>query len=156
LRSAYGINAAWGRNVGQLSLASPPNVATGNRSAAFYYEIRNPAPDDYAGFERSFAAQNWQPYSVLRIWVKSDRSPRDMLFQFREVSGEVWRYRINLSTFGTRDFRLPLDEGTFLHADWSTYQNGLVDLGAIEYYAFYVGNGGQGSGTVYVDDIRLE
>ncbi len=156
LRSAYGINAAWGTNVGQLSLASPPNVCTGNRSAAFYYEIRNSAPDDYAGFERSFPAQNWQPFSVLHVWVKSDRSPRDLLVQFREVSGEVWRYRTNLSAFASRDLRLPLNEGTFQHADWSPYQNGRMDLGAIEYYGFYVGNGGQGSGTVYIDDLSLE
>jgi serine/threonine protein kinase len=156
LRSAYGINAAWGTNVGQLSLASPPNVCTGNRGAAFYYEIRNPAPDDYAGFERSFPAQNWQPFSVLHVWVKSDRSPRDLLVQFREVSGEVWRYRTNLSAFASRDLRLPLNESTFQHADWSPYQNGRMDLGAIEYYGFYVGNGGQGSGTVYIDDLSLE
>lgn len=156
MRSAYTINAAWGLNVGQLSLASPPNVNTGDRSAAFYYEIRNPAPDDYAGFERSFPAQNWQPYSALYVWVKSDGSARELLIQFREVSGEVWRHRTNLSTFAARDIRLPLNESTFQHADWSTYQNGRIDLGAIEYYGLYVGNGGQGKGTIYVDAIRLE
>ena len=156
LWSAYSINAAWDRNVGQLSLASLPNVGTGSQSAAFYYEIRNPAPDDYAGFDRWFSTEDWQPYSMLHVWVKSDGSGRDLVIQFGEASGEVWRYRTNLSTFAIRDFRLPLEESTFKLADWSPYQNGRIDLGAIKYYGFHVGNGGNGSGTVYIDDISLE
>jgi hypothetical protein len=93
---------------------------------------------------------------VLHVWVKSDRSPRDLLIQFREVSGEVWRYRTNLSTFTIREFRLPLNEITFQRADWSPNQNGSIDLNAIDNFGVYVDDGGQGAGTVFVDDIWLE
>jgi hypothetical protein len=108
------------------------------------------------GLERSFAAQDWRGYGALRLWVKSDRSGMDLVIQFRETSGEVWRYRTNLSTFTTRDFRLPLTESTFQRADWSTYQNGRLDLNAIEYYGFFLGEGGTNAGTIFIDDIRLE
>jgi serine/threonine protein kinase len=54
IQSVYGINTAWGANVGQLALSSPPDVRQGRHGAAFHYEIRSGKPDDYAGFERSF------------------------------------------------------------------------------------------------------
>jgi hypothetical protein len=137
-------------------LGAPPNIRSGGHSLSFYYEIRNVAPDDYAGFERSFSPQDWRSYSLLHLWVKSDRSPRDLIIQFRETSGEVWRYRVNLSTFSARDWVLPLNESTFHRADWAPYQNNRIDLNGIEYYGFFVGDGGLGSGTIFVDDISLE
>jgi hypothetical protein len=92
----------------------------------------------------------------LCLWIKSDRSGWDLIIQFRETSGEVWRYRTNLSSFTAKDFQLPLNDRTFQRADWSTYQNGRLDLQAIEYYGFFLGEGGLGSGTIFIDDIRLE
>ena len=156
LRSAYATNDAWGKNVADLRLASPPDVRTGNRSASFYFDIRNAPPDDYAGFERSFSAQDWRSYDALCLWIKGNRLPWDLVIQFREASDEVWRYRLNLSSFTAQDFCLGLDEHTFQRADWSTYDNDRLDLQAIEYYGFFLGEGGLGSGTIYVDDIRLE
>jgi hypothetical protein len=156
LAQAHQVNAAWGKNVGHVRLASPPNVKTGKQGLAFDYEIRSAPPDDYAGFERSFPAQDWRNYGSLQIWVKSDRSNRDLVVQFRETSGEVWRYRTNLSAFTTKIFQLPLNQGTFQWADWSTNQNRRMDLDAIDAYGFFIGNGGQGAGTVYVDDIALK
>ena len=156
LRSAYAVNDAWGQNVADLWLASPPDVHSGNRSAAFTFEIRNSPPDDYAGLERSFPAQDWRSYDTLCLWVKGNRLGWDLVIQFRETSGEVWRYRISLSSFTAQDLRLGLNDRTFQRADWSTYDNGRLDLHAIEYYGFFLGEGGLGSGTIYIDDIRLE
>jgi serine/threonine protein kinase len=156
VQSVYGVNTAWGANVGQLALSSPPNVRQGRHGAAFHYEIRSGKPDDYAGFERSFPAQGWQPYISLNIWIKGDGSNRDVVIQFREASGEMWRYRTNLSMFSAHDFVLPLNKGTFTLASWTQQQNEEIDLDAIDYYGIFVGNGGLGSGTVYVDNIELE
>jgi len=155
LRAVYSINDAWGWSVGQLNLASPPDVGSGNQGAAFHYEIKSPAPADYAGFERAFPAQDWRGHSTFRIWVKSDGSSMNLVIQFRESSGEVWRYLTNLSTFGVKDLRLPLNKATFHWADWSTQENGRIDLGAIDHYGIYVGHDGLGSGTIYLDDIRM-
>jgi hypothetical protein len=79
----------------------------------------------------------------------------NLVIQFRESSGEVWRYLTNLSTFGVKDLRLPLNKATFHWADWSTQENGRIDLGAIDHYGIYVGHDGLGSGTIYLDDIRM-
>jgi hypothetical protein len=154
LNAAYTINDIGGANVGQISLAYPPNVGSGGQGAVFYYQIRNSAPADYVGFERRFAAQDWQGHSALRVWIKSDGSNRDLAIQFGEASGEVWRCQVNLSSFGAQDFQLALDESTFQWADWSGWENGMIDLDAVDYYAFFVG-GGLGEGTIYIDELRL-
>lgn len=155
LRTAYTVNTIDGKNVGELSISSPPHVGSGAQAAAFHYEIRNEKPDDYTGFLRWSSPQNWQPYSAFHVWVKSDGSNMDLVIQFRETSGEVWRYRTNLSRFTTKELQLPLNKATFQWADWSDWQNGQIDLHAIEYYGFFVGNGGERSGTVFFDDIEL-
>jgi len=163
LHTVYTINDVGGANVGQISLAYPPDVGTvpcpvrcsGAQGAAFHYEIKNPAPADYAGFERRFLAQDWRGYSTFCVWVKSDGSSMNLAIQFGEASGEVWRYGTVLSTFDLKDFQLPLDEGTFEWADWSAWENGQIDLDAIDYYGFFVGGGGQGAGTIYVDEVQL-
>jgi len=142
-------------NDGQISLASPPNVHSGDRAVQFSYNIKNPAPDDYCGFEQIISAQDWRPYSVLEVWVQSDGSDMDLVIQFREASLEMWRYRVRLSGFYRTVFELPLDEGTFELADWSPRQNGRIDLDAIDYYGFFVGQGALAPGTIYIDDIQL-
>jgi len=156
LQSNYAVNSAWGKNDAQLIVGTPPDIRSGYQSAALYYEIKNAPPDDYVGFERSFPTQDWRGYNLLHIWVKGDRANRDLIIQFRESSGEVWRYRTNLSTFSTTDLRLPLNEGTFQRADWSNYDNGRLDLRAIEYYGFFLGEGGLGPGVIFVDDVELQ
>ena len=155
LRKAYGVNDAHGANLARLSLAPPRYVKSGKGTAAFYYEITNPAPDDYAGFEQRSGPEDWSAFTQLILWVSSDQSTRDLVIQFGEQSGEVWRYRVNLSTFEDNIFRLPLEQNTFSIADWAEQDNGLIDLHAITYFGVFVGNGGQGSGTIYVDTVKL-
>jgi hypothetical protein len=44
----------------------------------------------------------------------------------------VWLYRANLSTVAVEDLLLPFHESTFQWADWSEWENGRIDLHAIE------------------------
>lgn len=156
LNAAYSVNDIGGANTGQLRLAFAPNTYTGGTSAAFHFDIKNPYPDDYAGFERTFTTQDWRPFRSFCVWVRSSGGGWDLVIQFREDSGEFWRYRVKQSTFGDRDFCLPLNEQTFEWADWSAAENGRIDRDGIDYYGFFVGHGDLGSGTIYVDSIRLE
>ncbi len=144
-------------NVGELGLTSQPDVSSGNRGAAFYYQISGQDDNDYAGFQRTFDAQDWRGYSGLCVWIKREGGgmEMDLVIQFGEASGEVWRYRTDLSTFDVKDFCLLFNEDAFQWADWSAEENGRIDLDAVSYYGFFVGHGGQGSGWIYVDDIRL-
>ncbi|MNI91278.1 hypothetical protein D3C73_1489130 [compost metagenome] len=43
----------------------------------------------------------------------------------------------------------------FARPGWSTSGNGVIDLGSIKEFAFYIaqGSGTAGSGTLYIDDI---
>jgi hypothetical protein len=155
LQAVYTINAAWGKNEAWVTLASPPEIANGSRGLAFHYEIRHDPPDDYAGTDRYFPSQDWRGYNYLHLWVRSDASGRDFVVQFREDSMEVWKYTTNLSKFDTRDFKIPLSKGYFQWADWSVWDNGVIDLGSINGIAFYAGNGDTGKGTIYIDAISL-
>ena len=82
----------------------------------------------------------------------------DLVVQFREAGGEVWKYRTAFSSFDGQSFWIPLDEGALEFDYWSSgdlpRKNQRVDLDAIDYYGFFLGNG-WGSGTLYVDEIRL-
>ncbi|MNC84274.1 hypothetical protein D3C75_1387370 [compost metagenome] len=44
----------------------------------------------------------------------------------------------------------------FAKPGWSTSGNGVIDLGSIKEFAFYVaqGSGTQGSGTLYIDNVK--
>ena len=156
LNNSYQINDAWGANEGSLSLASPPHTGAGSRAIAFWFNIRRPAPDDYSGFERSLPApQDWSGHSHLCVWVENESTGGELVIQFGETSGEIWKYHASLASLGTGDLCLPLSTGVFFHADWSAQGNDQIDLGAINYYGFYV-NGPQGTqGAVYLDNFRV-
>ena len=156
LQSAYHINAAWGQNQASLSLVPAQTAGSAPNCLMFEYDIRLPAPDDYAGFERDMAPQDWRGRDSLSFWVRSDQSRGYLVVQFREESGEVWRhYRelLEISPSGVR-VRLELDERVFAWADWSIGDNQRIDLERINYFGFFV-DGAAGSGRVYLDDVYL-
>jgi hypothetical protein len=155
LQSAYGINDAWGQNRAWLEVATPPHVSGGQRAAAFNYIIQQDAPDDYAGFERTFPAQDWRRYTTLHLWMESDRADIQLVVQFGESGGEVWRHRKYILSAGRSLLDLRLNEDTFSWADWSPQGNGRIDLEAVDYIGFFIGEAGQKSGTLYVDEIEL-
>jgi hypothetical protein len=155
LQSAFGINDAWGENQAWLELAAPPHVAGGQRAAGFRFVIQKDPPNDYAGFERIFPAQDWRGYTNMHLWVKSDSDALELVVQFRESGGEAWRHRQWLAKDSPRELDLPLNERTFEWADWSPQGNGRIDLEAVDYIGFFIGEAGQTSGTLYVDEIEL-
>jgi len=120
LNASYNINCAWGANEGSLSLAGPPHIGGGSRAIAFWFDILNPAPDHYCGFERHFpgASQNWSGYSQLCLWVENESSGRDLLVHFGEVSGEVWKHVTALTTLGAGELCLPLSKDTVGELDF--------------------------------------
>ena len=70
-------------------------------------------------------------------------------------SEEAWEYTTNLDRFHEDDLQLRLDTSEFQLAEWSPRVNGQIDLGAIVEFSVYVGEAGQGQGTIYIDAIRL-
>jgi ribosomal protein L40E len=155
LNAAYQINDCWDANEAQLSLAGPLHVGGGHQAIAFWFNIRQAPPNDYAGFERFLTgSHDWSGYSHLCLWTEHDGSINDIVLQFGEKGGEVWKHYLALSP-GARESCVPLSEDVFVHADWSAPGNGRVDLPAIDYYGVYVHRSQPGSGTVYLDDLRV-
>jgi len=159
LRAPYSINAP--ENNGSISLAVAPNVYRGSQALAFAYTIHTIVPaggytvTDYAGLIREFAPQDWRGFNYLRLWVRSDGSNKDLVVQFHEASGEVWKYTTSLSSFVDKDLQLSLSTNVFHLAEWTPAVNNQIDLGSITGYSIYVGHSGTGQGTIYVDAIRL-
>ncbi len=159
LRAAYSTDAP--ENDASVSLSVARNVYAGNQSLAFAYDIHTIVPigediaTDYAGLIRDFAIQDWRGFNYLRLWVRSDGSTKDLVIQFHEASGEVWKHTTNLSNFGEKDLQLALDMSDFEPADWSPWVNGEIDLGSVAGFSIYVGHAGPGRGTIYIDAIRL-
>jgi len=155
LSASYNINDAWGANEGSLSIAGLPHIGGGAQAIAFWFNIRSSAPDDYSGFDRRVQTpQDWSGHSHLCLWVENDGSLQEMVVQFGEWSGEVWKRMVSLSV-GTQEVCLPLSESTFYIAEWSPTDNGQIDLEAISYHGVYVHRSQPGSGTVYIDEIRV-
>jgi len=155
LNATYQIKDAWGANEGSLSLADLPHIGGGTRAIAFWFNIRNPASADYCGFERHLPApQDWSGYSHLCLWVENDGSIHEMVVQFGEKSGEVWKCTAALP-IGAQELCLPLSGNIFHITEWSASENGQIDLGAISYYGIYVNRSHPGSGIIYVDEIRV-
>ena len=155
LNAAYQINHCWDANEGQLTLAGPPHVGGGTQAIAFWFNIRQAPPNDYSGFERFLPApQDWSGHSHLCLWTESDGSINEVVIQFREKGGEVWKHHLPLSP-GAHDSCIPLVEGVFVHADWSAGRKDRIDLSAVDYYGIYVRRSQPGSGTIYVDNLRV-
>ncbi|MEO8340799.1 MAG: hypothetical protein ABI604_13970, partial [Nitrospirota bacterium] len=81
----------------------------------------------------------------------------DVVFQFREGSGEVWRYEGALpAAVGGTMVSVMFDGGAFKWADWSTTSNGQIDLAVVDQYGVYVGHKGTGkTGVAQVGPIVL-
>jgi hypothetical protein len=155
LNATYQINNAWGANEAGLSLAGLPHIGGGTQAIAFRFNIPNPASADYCGFERHLPTpQDWSGYSHLCLWVENDGSIHEMVVQFGEKSGEVWKCTAALP-IGAQELCLPLSGNVFHITEWSASENDQIDLGAINYYGIYVHRSHPGSGIICVDEIRV-
>jgi hypothetical protein len=150
----YWINAPGNKLV--PSLEGPPNTVSGQYSLAMSYSIQNDPPSDYVGIERqNMTPMDWRDYSQICLWISNDNFPGHFVLQFREQNGEVWKVEIQLRNVREREFCYPLNEGSFFLAEHSSVQNRLIDLAAIDNYAFYLGNGGKTEGVIYLDRVQL-
>jgi len=123
---------------------------------ALQFSIQPASAHDYCGFERWLSvAQTWSGYDELCITADSTGTADEVVVQFGEASGEVWKSWTPVSALGAGEYCLPLSTSTFSWADWSVQQNGRIDLGAIDYYGIYV-HGAQGAqGVLYVEQLRV-
>lgn len=158
VEAAIARNLGVGENTMELALAGAPATAGGLGAALeLTYDIGAAAPHDFVGFNRSFdLPADWSGASAVAMWVDETADAGvNVVFQFRERSGEVWRYEGPMPTASDgAPLRLPLDLETFAWANWSTEENGAIDLDAVDQYGVYVGHAGPGrSGVVTLGPI---
>lgn len=157
LEDATDRNLGMGENTMDLTLVPAPDE--NEVAMVMAYDIGAAAPEDFVGFDRVLAgAPDWSGATAVALWVEANTDgPVDLVFQFREVTGEVWRGQVPLPQAGAdMPLVLPLDGESFQWADWSPADNGAIDLGAIDQYGLYVGHGGPGrSGSVSFGPIVL-
>ncbi|MNN88670.1 Carbohydrate binding domain (family 11) [compost metagenome] len=91
---------------------------------------------------------------AITFWMVPDGSNRQLAVQFHETNGEVWEASIRIQ--GTSPVQVTIPFTDFIRPGWSTGGNGVIDLGSIKEFAFYVaqGNGTLGSGTLYIDEVN--
>lgn len=160
---ADALDAAFDRNLGwvdnQLTLAALPAAQSpdGGPGARLAYDILKPAPNDYVGIERTlWPAQDWSGYKWIDLAVSAEGSMTEQLvLQWREGSGEVWRQRVSIKGLPTSVLSLALDGAGWEWADWSTKENGHPDLGAVDQWSLFVGHGGAGEGALRLGRLRL-
>jgi serine/threonine protein kinase len=141
IASEFKINKNAG-NDGSLSLVGVPHVNRGRQALAFQFEIRNPPPKHYIGFDRQFPHQDWSGLSSLCVWIESDSSERSLVLQFGETVTDVWKDTFPLSN-GTGDYCIPLPRAS------------RIDLRTIGYYGIYVEGPPEGKSIIYIDNIRV-
>ncbi len=147
------LRSKWQRNTSGNALTvslSTYGVSSGAYGLKLDYTIGNPG---YAGAFRSLGAE-WPNMEAIEFWLTPDGSNRQLAVQFHETNGEVWEAGYPLT--GTAPVLVRLPFSAFARPGWSTGGNGVIDLGSIKEFAFYIaqGSGSQGSGTLLIDNIR--
>lgn len=157
LEAAFDRNLGWVDN--RLTLAALPAAQSpdGGPGARLDYGILKPAPNDYVGIERTlWPAQDWSGYQRIDLAVSAEGSMTEQLvLQWREGSGEVWRQRVPVKGLPASGLSLALDGAGWEWADWSTKENGRPDLGTVDRWSLFVGHGGAGEGALRLGRLRL-
>lgn len=157
LVDAYSFNTAVPDNDLELQISSDgaPGVSTGVTAV---YSITAPAPNDYVGFDRALGtAEDWSPYTHLAVQVEpGDRSASQLVVQWHEASGEVWRHRTQFADIpADGKLLIPLTADAWEWADWSDERNQALDLDAVVYFGVYMGHNGPGAGSVKLGTIEV-
>lgn len=157
LESAFDRNLGWVDN--RLALAALPAAQSpdGGPGARLAYGILKPAPNDYVGIERAlWPAQDWSGYERIDLAVSAEGSMTEQLvLQWREGSGEVWRQRVPIKGLPASGLSLALDGAGWEWADWSTKENGRPDLRTVDQWGLFVGHGGPGEGALRLGRLWL-
>lgn len=146
------LRSKWQRNVSGNEATvtlDTYHLNSGTYGLKLDYTVGNPG---YAGVYRSMGKE-WPGMEAISFWLQPDGSNRQLAVQFHETSGEVWEASIPIQ--GTAPVLVTIPFTEFLRPGWSTGGNGIIDLGSIKEFAFYIaqGSGTQGSGTLYIDDV---
>ncbi|MEK5237891.1 glycosyl hydrolase [Paenibacillus sp. FSL L8-0470] len=147
------LRAKWQRNIsGNAATVTLDTYHTnsGTYGLKLDYTIGNPG---YAGVYRSMGKE-WPGMEAISFWLQPDGSNRQLAVQFHETNGEVWEAGFKIQ--GTAPVLVTLPFTGFAKPGWATSGNGVIDLGSIKEFAFYVaqGSGTQGSGTLYIDNVK--
>lgn len=147
------LRSKWQRNVS--GNAATVTLDTYQLSGGTYglkldYTVGNPG---YSGVFRSMGKE-WPGMEAISFWLKPDGSNRQLAVQFHETNGEVWEASLRIQ--GTAPVLITLPFTSFARPGWYTGGNGVIDLGSIKEFAFYIaqGSGTLGSGTLYIDDVK--
>lgn len=152
LEGEYWINSP-GNEI-TLQLAGPPHVFLGQQALAVTYQFRRDF-NDYVGIERNLAAPlDWSGYSAICFWLDNPDFEGFIIFQFKELGSEAWKYQAPLQPGTVGEICLALNDDVF--AIDSEKLNNIMDLTAVDNYAIYLGEGGVTAGTVYIDAIQLK
>jgi hypothetical protein len=155
LYAAYRINAP-GSNELMLSLEGPPVAVLGKNALAMKYNIDNGPPSDYVGIEsKDWPPMDWRDHTSLCLWVQNQDYVGDLVIQFREVSGEIWKRAVPMQNLTSGEACAPLTEDFLVLADHSAHRNERVDLAAIDNIGFYLEGAGRAQGVVFLDSVNL-
>lgn len=115
------------------------------------YDLTN---KDYGGVIKQLGGIDWTGNNGLQLWLEPDGKGRGVTVQVKETSGEYWEAKIETS--GTTPQTVSLPFHLFAMPSWSSKDNEKLDIGSIAEFAVYVnrGSGDDGTGAIYLDDIR--
>lgn len=152
LNELYWVNSP-GNEV-SLQLGNPPNLVSGQSSLAVSYALRIDT-GDYVGVERNLMTpMDWSDYNMICFWLHNPSFSGFLIFQFKEQNSESWKYRAPLQPNTTGEICLSLSKESFELN--SRGLNNILELEKVDNYAFYFGEGGTTSGTVYIDALQLK
>jgi hypothetical protein len=132
-----------------LSLDST-NKNEGSHGLKFDYVV---GTNGYAGVEKSLDHLNWSSYDTLQFWLKADDSGRSLDVSFQTENGDFWENKLSLTNTNAGIVQIPLK--SFSHPSWFTDGSGQMDLSSVKTINFTVGGLPLGSGTIYLDSIRV-
>lgn len=145
LQPAYALVAA-GSPV-TLSLSST-NKCTGNYGLKFDYNLGK----GYCGVSKKLNSLDGTGYNGISFYIVPDGSNNTLTVQFQEYSGEFWETTINIT--GTTPSTVFVPFSSFKVPSWYSGGDGVFDVKSLAEFNMYVG-GKSGTGTIYVDDIKL-
>lgn len=159
LQRAFTLNAAWGKNELAIELAASTDTSDAGQALAMLYNIKAGVPDNYAGVERKLPVfQNWADFNTVQFWVRNDSTSKELTFQWGEApygDNEVWTTHVILEPNESRLVEIPLTADFFNWVDWSPRRNQQLDLGQVGYFAFFISQTQPGSGTIYLDSLKV-
>jgi hypothetical protein len=145
------LNLYWKAKTGTFAalILAEQETGGGSQSLRVDYGIGNGKPP-YAGFFYTFPA-TLRSARYLRFYLRGDGSLRSLVVQINRNSSSYWQYELPLASAAWEWVELPLN--AFTANDGS----GPLDLTLAAGISFNIlkGSGTDGSGTIYLDEIRF-